>query len=85
MKMKGVYELPDGSSQPYKITYNSGSPMFMVSVSVPLWNWGQSCKKKKEENTNYRSKMLDCHFKRIVIYWILNFDRLFRMLKMGYD
>lgn len=22
--------------------------MFMVSVSVPLWNWGQSCKKVKK-------------------------------------
>lgn len=48
MKMKGIYELPDGSIQPYKTTYNSGSPMFMVSVSVPLWNWGQSCKKVKK-------------------------------------
>lgn len=48
LKMKGVYELPDASTQPYKTTYNSGSPMFMVAVSVPLWNWGQSCKKVKK-------------------------------------
>lgn len=55
MKLKGMAE--DGTK--FSQNYNDGSGMLMLSLSVPIWNWGEGNKKVKKQRLAVENARLD--------------------------
>ena len=55
MKLKGMAE--DGTK--FSQNYNDGSGMLMLSLSVPIWNWGEGHKKVKKQRLAVENARLD--------------------------
>ena len=48
LKLKGSLHTLDGTPIDLSYTFNGGTPMALLSVSVPLFHWGQELKKVKK-------------------------------------
>ncbi len=49
MKMKGFADDGMGNMIPYTQKFNDGAFSLMLSLSVPIWNWGEGHKKVKKQ------------------------------------
>lgn len=55
--LKVIGQNEDGTS--FKQEYNSGEPMLMASISVPLFRWGKGLKGIKKAKLSYQNAQLD--------------------------
>lgn len=49
MKMKGLADDGTGNKIPFTQRYNDDSFSLMLSLSIPIWNWGEGHKKVKKQ------------------------------------
>lgn len=59
MKMKGFADDGAGNMIPFSQTYNDDSFSLMLSLSVPIWNWGEGHKKAKKQKLAVENARLD--------------------------
>lgn len=59
IKLKGTALADDGNYYPFKETFNGGTPMALLSVSVPLFHWGADLKKAKKARIDVENARLD--------------------------
>lgn len=59
MKMKGLADDGHGNTVPFSQTYDDGSFALMLSLSVPIWNWGEGHKKAKRQRLAVENARLD--------------------------
>lgn len=60
VKMKGQMQVPDGSFVPYTNSLSNGFGIAMLSVSIPLFHWGEGLKKVRKakiELQNFRLEL----------------------------
>lgn len=48
LKVKGMTDLGDGNYVPFKQQYRDGMGMFMLSVNIPIFSWGERSNKVKK-------------------------------------
>ncbi len=58
-KMKGFADDGTGNMMPFSQKYNDGSFTLMLSLSVPIWNWGEGHKKIKKQKLAVDNARLD--------------------------
>jgi len=58
IKMKGETEY-NGQMVPFTQEMKSNSPMLMLSLSVPIWKWGEGYKKVKKARLDVENAQLD--------------------------
>ncbi len=59
IKLKGVADLGDGNYMPYTQEYRDGIASAILSVSIPLFHWGEGLKKVKKAKLAVDNAMLD--------------------------
>ena len=59
LKMKGVADDGTGNMMPFSKRYNDDSFSLMLSLSVPIWNWGEGHKKVKRQKLAVENARLD--------------------------
>lgn len=59
IKMKGVADLGDGNYYPYTQEYRDGIASGVLSVSIPLFHWGEGIKKVRKAKLSVDNAMLD--------------------------
>lgn len=59
IKMKGVADLGDGNYYPYTQEYRDGIASGVLSVSIPLFHWGEGFKKVRKAKLSVDNAMLD--------------------------
>lgn len=59
MKMKGFADDGTGNMVPFSQNYNDGSFSMMLSLSIPIWNWGEGHKKVKKQKLAVENARLD--------------------------
>lgn len=59
MKMKGFADDGAGNMMPFSQNYNDGSFTMMLSLSIPIWNWGEGHKKVKKQKLAVENARLD--------------------------
>lgn len=59
IKMKGMADLGDGNYYPYTQEYRDGIASGILSVSIPLFHWGEGIKKVKKARIAVDNALLD--------------------------
>ena len=59
MRMKGFADDGTGNKAPFSQRYNDDSFSLMLSLSVPIWNWGEGHKKVKKQKLAVENARLD--------------------------
>ncbi|MDE7409223.1 MAG: TolC family protein [Muribaculaceae bacterium] len=59
IKMKGMADLGDGNYYPYTQEYRDGIASGVLSVSIPLFHWGEGIKKVRKAKLSVDNAMLD--------------------------
>lgn len=59
LKMKGFADDGTGNMMPYSQNYKDGSFSMMLSLSIPIWNWGEGHKKVKKQKLAVENARLD--------------------------
>lgn len=59
LKMKGISTSEDGTSIPFSKTYGDGQAMAMLSVSIPIFHWGEGAKKVRRAKIDLKNAELD--------------------------
>ena len=59
MRMKGFADDGTGNKVPFSQRYNDDSFSLMLSLSVPIWNWGEGHKKVKKQKLAVENARLD--------------------------
>lgn len=59
LKMKGFADDGTGNNMPFTQRYNDDSFSLMLSLSVPIWNWGEGHKKVKKQKLAVENARLD--------------------------
>ena len=59
LKMKGFADDGTGNNMPFTQRYNDDSFSLMLSLSVPIWNWGEGHKKVKKQKLALENARLD--------------------------
>ncbi len=59
IKLKGSADDGAGNTVPYSMNYGDGSFYAMLSLSVPIWNWGEGIKKVKKQKLAVENAQLD--------------------------
>ncbi|MDE6696248.1 MAG: TolC family protein [Muribaculaceae bacterium] len=59
IKMKGIADLGDGNYYPYTQEYRDGIATGVLSVSIPLFHWGEGMKKVRKAKLSVDNAMLD--------------------------
>lgn len=59
IKLKGMADLGGGNYMPYTQEYRDGIGMGMLSVSIPLFHWGEGMKKVKKAKIEVENAALD--------------------------
>ena len=59
MRMKGFADDGTGNKMPFTQRYNDDSFSLMLSLSVPIWNWGEGHKKVKKQKLVVENARLD--------------------------
>ena len=59
IKMKGMADLGDGNYYPYTQEYRDGIASGVLSVSIPLFHWGEGAKKVKKAKLSADNAVLD--------------------------
>lgn len=64
LKMKGISTSADGINVPFSKTYGDGSALAMLSVSIPIFHWGEGSKKVRRAKIDLMNAELDLHKNR---------------------
>ncbi len=59
IKMKGMADLGDGNYYPYTQEYRDGIASGVLSVSIPLFHWGEGMKKVRKAKLSVDNAILD--------------------------
>lgn len=59
LKVKGMTYLGDGNYVPFKQQYRDGMGMFMLSVSVPIFSWGEHGNKVKKAKIDVENAIVE--------------------------
>lgn len=59
IKMKGMADLGDGNYHPYTQEYRDGIASGILSVSIPLFHWGEGIKKVRKAKLSVDNAILD--------------------------
>ena len=59
IKMKGMADLGDGNYYPYTQEYRDGIASGVLSVSIPLFHWGEGMKKVRKAKLSVDNAVLD--------------------------
>lgn len=59
IKMKGMADLGDGNYYPYTQEYRDGIASGILSVSIPLFHWGEGIKKVRKARLSVDNAILD--------------------------
>ena len=59
LKMKGFADDGTGNNMPFTQRYNDDSFSLILSLSVPIWNWGEGHKKVKKQKLAVENARLD--------------------------
>jgi len=59
VKLKGQMQLPDGSFMPYTNSLSDGFGIAMLSVSIPIFHWGEGIKKVKKAKVELENSRLE--------------------------
>lgn len=59
IKMKGYANDGTGNMIPFTQSYNDGSFTMMLSLSIPIWNWGEGYKKVKKQKLAVENARLE--------------------------
>lgn len=59
IKIKGTADLGGGNHQPYTQEYRDGIASGILSVSIPLFHWGEGSKKVKKAKLSVENAILD--------------------------
>ena len=62
--MKGISTSADGINVPFSKTYGDGSALAMLSVSIPIFHWGEGSKKVRRAKIDLMNAELDLHKNR---------------------
>lgn len=61
LKLKGMTDLGDGNYVPFKQQFRDGMGMFMLSVSVPIFSWGERSNKVKKAKIDVENATVELH------------------------
>ena len=64
LKMKGISTSADGTNVPFSKTYGDGSALAMLSVSIPIFHWGEGSKKVRRAKIDLMNAELELHKNR---------------------
>lgn len=59
IKMKGTVDLGNGIMMPYTQEMRDGMGMGMLSLKVPLWTWGEGCRKVRKSKLELSNARLE--------------------------
>lgn len=59
IKMKGMADIGGGNYYPYTLEYRDGVALGVLSVSIPLFHWGEGIKKVKKAKISVDNAVLD--------------------------
>ncbi len=59
IKMEGSVDDGTGNMTPYSVNYSDGDFFMMLSLSVPIWNWGEGRKKVNKQKYEVENAQLE--------------------------
>ncbi|MCM1483246.1 MAG: TolC family protein [Muribaculaceae bacterium] len=59
LKMKGMTDMGNGNYQPFTQSFRDGMGMFMLSVNIPIFSWGERSNKVKKARLDVENATLD--------------------------
>lgn len=59
LKLKGMTDMGNGNYQPFTQSFRDGMGMFMLSVQIPIFSWGERSNKVKKARLDEDNAILD--------------------------
>lgn len=61
LKVKGLTDLGNGNYAPFSQQYRDGMGMFMLSVNIPIFSWGERSNKVKKAKIDVENATVELH------------------------